>query len=86
LKVSKGKVTTYFEIAKAVGQKWITVYRKNDEQKPFPIIIPCHRVILSTSDIEGYVLGKKIKTNMMYEEEIKIKNRKILNKYTIYRF
>ena len=87
LQVPKGKVTTYSELAKAVGlkngQRAIgRIMKKN----PFPVIIPCHRVILSNGKIGGYAWGEKIKTNMLSREGIKIKNGKILDTDKIYRF
>ena len=43
LKVPKGKITTYGDLAKAIGlkngQRAIGLIMKNN---PFPVIIPCH--------------------------------------------
>ena len=54
LKVQKGKVTTYGDLAKAVGlkngQRVIGIIMKNN---PFPIIIPCHRVVKFNGKIGG---------------------------------
>ena len=62
LQVPEGKVTTYGDLAKAVGlengQRAIgTIMKKN----PFPVIIPCHRVVKFNGEIGDYVYGKKIK-------------------------
>lgn len=83
----KGKVTTYSELAKAVGLKngQRTIGRIMNKN-PFPVIVPCHRVILSNGKIGGYAWGEKIKTNMLSKEGIKIKNGKILDSDKIYRF
>ncbi len=87
MEVPKGKVTTYSELAKAVGLKnGQRAIGRIMNKNPFPVIIPCHRVILSTGKIGGYAWGEKIKTNMLSKEGIKIKNGKILDKDTIYRF
>ena len=56
LQVPEGKVTTYGDLAKAVGlengQRVIgTIMKKN----PFPGIVPCHRVIKSDGKIGGFV-------------------------------
>lgn len=87
LKVPKGKVTTYAELAKAVGLKngQRTIGRMMNKN-PFPVIVPCHRVILSSGKIGGYAWGEKIKTNMLSKEGVKIKKGKILDKDKIYRF
>ncbi|MGC1425534.1 MAG: MGMT family protein [Nitrosotalea sp.] len=87
LQVPKGKVTTYSELAKAVGLKnGQRAIGKIMNKNPFPVIIPCHRVILSNGKIGGYAWGEKIKTNMLSKEGIKIKNGKILDTNKIYRF
>ena len=79
LQVSEGKVTTYGELAKAVGlkngQRIIgTIMKKN----PFPVIVPCHRVVKSNGKIGGYVYGQRVKSQMLTKEGIKIKDGKII--------
>ncbi len=87
LQVPKGKVTTYSELAKAVGLKnGQRAIGRIMNKNPFPVIVPCHRVILSSGKIGGYAWGEKIKTNMLSKEGIKIKKGKILDKNEIYRF
>ncbi len=87
LKVPKGKVTTYSELAKAVGLKnGQRAIGRMMNKNPFPVIVPCHRVILSTGKVGGYAWGEKVKTNMLSKEGIAIKKGKILDKDTIYRF
>jgi methylated-DNA-[protein]-cysteine S-methyltransferase len=87
LEVPKGKVTTYSELAKSVGLKnGQRVIGRIMSKNPFPVVIPCHRVILSNGRIGGYAWGEKIKTNMLTKEGIQIKNGKILNHDMIYRF
>lgn len=83
----KGKVTTYSELAKAVGLKnGQRAIGRIMNKNPFPVIIPCHRVILSNGKIGGYAWGEEIKTNMLSKEGIEIKNGKILDADKIYRF
>ena len=48
-----GEVSGYKDAARAVGN----VMKKN----PFPIIIPCHRVVKSNGNIGGYSLGEQYK-------------------------
>jgi methylated-DNA-[protein]-cysteine S-methyltransferase len=87
LKVPKGKVTTYSELAKAVGLKnGQRAIGRIMSKNPFPVIVPCHRVILSNGKIGGYAWGENVKTNMLSREGIKIKNGKILDNDTVYRF
>lgn len=79
IQVPAGNVTTYSELAKAVGlkngQRAIGNIMKNN---PFPVIIPCHRVVKSDGKIGGYAYGEKVKTNMLKKEGIKIQDGKIL--------
>ena len=80
LHVPEGKVTTYSDLAKAVGlkngQRVIgTIMKKN----PFPVIVPCHRVVKSNGKIGGYVYGERAKSQILAREGIKIKAGRILD-------
>ena len=88
LEVPEGKITTYGELAKAVG--FTNVQRavgKIMNKNPYPVIIPCHRVVKADGKVGGYAYGEEIKTSMLKKEGIKIKDCKIMNwENTIYRF
>jgi len=88
LEVPKGKITTYGELAKAVGLKnGQRAVGKIMNKNPYPVIIPCHRVVKSDGKIGGYAYGEEIKSDMLTREGIVIKNGKILDlKNKIYRF
>jgi len=88
LQVPKGQVTTYGELAKAVGlENGQRAIGKIMNKNPYPVIIPCHRVVMSTGKVGGYAYGKKIKSNMLVKEGLKIQNGKILDwKNKVYRF
>ena len=80
LTVPHGKITTYNELYKTIGlengQRLVgQIMKKN----PFPVIIPCHRVIKSNGDIGGYLFGIDIKKNMLRKEGICIIKNKIDN-------
>lgn len=56
-------------------------------KNPFPVIVPCHRVVKSDGKVGGYAYGQDVKINMLSKEGIKIKEGKILNlEQRIYRF
>ena len=56
-------------------------------KNPYPVIVPCNRVVMSTGKVGGYAYGEKINTKMINEEGIQIKNGKILDlENRIYRF
>ena len=87
LQVQRGKVTTYSALAKAVGLKnGQRVIGRIMNKNPYPVVIPCHRVILSNGKVGGYAWGGKVKTKMLAKEGIKIKKGKILDPNIIYRF
>ena len=80
LQVPEGKITTYGDLAKAVGitngQRAIgSIMKKN----PFPVIVPCHRVIKSDGTVGGYAYGTERKKYMLSKEGLKINNNKILD-------
>jgi len=88
LEVPKGKITTYGELAKAVGMKnGQRAVGKIMNKNPYPVIIPCHRVVKSDGKVGGYAYGEEIKSDMLTREGIQIKNGKILDlENRIYRF
>ena len=88
LEVPKGQITTYGELSKAVGLKnGQRVVGKIMNKNPYPVIIPCHRVVMSTGKIGGYAYGEPVKTKLLNDEGIQIKNGKIIDlENKIYRF
>ena len=84
-KVPPGKVTTYGELAKSIGKyKSSRVIGKILNKNPFPINIPCHRVVLSNGKIGGYYYGTEIKKRILEKEGLKISAEgKIHNFYAV---
>lgn len=86
-KVPKGKITTYGEIARALGSNACravgTAMARNDKL----IIRPCHRVVKSDGGIGEYALGANKKAALLMEEGVEVINEKVvdLNKF-MYRF
>ena len=85
LQVPMGYVVTYRELSRAVGlhngQRLVgQIMKKN----PFPVIIPCHRVVKSNGDIGGYAFGINVKKTMLSKEGICIKKDRIENFKNIY--
>lgn len=78
LEVPDGHVTTYGDLARAVGldngQRAIGMMMRNN---PYPGIVPCHRVVMSDGRIGGYLYGAAAKINMLEREGIGIKDGKI---------
>jgi len=88
LQVPDGKITTYGELAKAVGLKnGQRVIGRIMNKNPYPVIVPCHRVVKSDGKVGGYLYGSDVKTNLLTQEGIEIKNGKILDlEKRLYRF
>lgn len=77
--IPKGKVTTYKEMANALGTNaWRavgTAMAKNNDL----IIVPCHRVVRSDGTIGQYALGTDKKSELLNNEGVEISNGKINN-------
>ena len=80
LNVPKGQITTYGDLANTVGLKnGQRLIGKIMNKNPYPILIPCHRVVMSTGKIGGYAYGEHVKMKMLSDEGIEIINGKIEN-------
>lgn len=90
-KIPKGKVTTYGEIAKALGDVSLSRAVGNAVRgNPFAPTVPCHRVIKSTGEIGGFdgeTSGEKVakKIRMLQEEGVTVNGagRIDLKKYLV---
>lgn len=68
-----GETRTYSDIAKKIGNpKASRAVGSVLANNPFPIIIPCHRVIRSDGDIGNYQGGRKMKEFLLDLEKIQI--------------
>ena len=88
LEVPSGYVTTYGELAKAInlknGQRVVGQIMKNN---PFPVIVPCHRVVKSDGTVGGKAKGSERKKHRFSKEGIEINYDKITDyKQNLYRF
>jgi len=80
LEVPKGQITTYGDLAKAVGLKnGQRLIGKIMNKNPYPVLVPCHRVVMSTGKLGGYVYGKHVKMKMLSDEGVEIINGKIIS-------
>jgi len=66
--VPVGYVTSYGAIAKVVGGSARSVGRV-EASNPFPLLIPCHRVVRSDLSIGGYGYGEQVKMKILQREE-----------------
>ena len=84
--IPKGKVSTYSIIAKAVGHRGACRAVGNVmASNPFPLLIPCHRIINSNLRIGNYSIpglnkieSSKLKLQVLQNEGVKIKENKVV--------
>ena len=82
-KIPCGKVITYNELAKKLKTSPRAVGRMLNRNE-HPIIIPCHRVVMSDGRIGGYKLGTEKKKELLMKEGVIIKNNKVSKEYFFY--
>jgi len=77
--IPQGKVTTYREMANALGTKaWRAVGTAMAKNKNL-ISIPCHRVVRSDGSVGQYALGSNKKSEILESEGVKIVNGKVIS-------
>jgi methylated-DNA-[protein]-cysteine S-methyltransferase len=80
LKIPAGKVSTYGDLAKALGNPLASreigrILGRN----PNPITVPCHRVVMSDGKVGGYAYGSDKKIELLEEEGISLTGKIISN-------
>jgi O-6-methylguanine DNA methyltransferase len=77
-RIPRGKVSTYSEIAKAIGKPRAARAVGNALNKnPFAPRVPCHRVVKSNWELGGFAFGTGKKERMLEQEGIKIRELKV---------
>jgi O-6-methylguanine DNA methyltransferase len=65
-----GQTRSYQWVAKRIGSpKAVRAVGQALKKNPYPIIIPCHRVIKSNGSLGGYAKGKKLKSKLLLLEK-----------------
>jgi len=87
-KIPRGRVTTYSAIAQELGGKRYsravgTAVAKN----PFPLIVPCHRVVPASGEVGNYGMGGRepstgtyMKRRLLELEGVEFQNEKVSGK------
>ena len=76
IKIPKGSVKTYSQVAKAIGKpKAVRAVANAISKNPYPPSIPCHRVIRSDGSLGGYSGkgGIQQKRRLLRSEKVSIK-------------
>ncbi len=78
-RIPRGRVTTYKQIAIALGRPNAARAVGNAcSRNPNAPSVPCHRVVRSNGSLGGYAKGAKKKKALLRAEGIIIKNNKVL--------
>ena len=82
-KIPRGKISTYGEIARAMGTKAYRQVGQALKRNPYAPKVPCHRVVKSSGDIGGFsgsdLKNIKKKISILKEEGVDVKNGKIVD-------
>ena len=66
LSIPLGEVRTYKWVAKKAGRpKASRAVGQILNKNPYPLIIPCHRVVSSSGELGGYAWGRKTKKALL---------------------
>lgn len=76
--VPPGRVTTYRELARALGTKGYRAIGGVLHRNPFAPEVPCHRVVCADGSVGGFAWGVERKISLLHSEGIVISNGKIL--------
>jgi methylated-DNA-[protein]-cysteine S-methyltransferase len=87
LTIPKGKVSTYGDLAKALGNPAASrhigrILNKNQN----PIKVPCHRVVMSNGKIGGYAFGTQKKKELLQKEGVIFTDEYRLNEFSKVRY
>lgn len=70
MQIPKGKVSTYRELAHALGTIAYRAVGQAMNRNPHLMKVPCHRVIKSNGEIGGYALGADKKRELLLKEGV----------------
>ena len=65
-----GEVRSYKWVAQKIGSKGFRAVGKALGNNPFPIIVPCHRVIKEDGELGGFSSGLRIKRKLLKIEGV----------------
>jgi O-6-methylguanine DNA methyltransferase len=73
-KIPRGETRTYTWVAKKIGKpKAVRAVGRALSQNPFPVIVPCHRVVRSDGSMGGYAWGVELKKKILEIEKLSVK-------------
>ncbi len=75
--IPTGKVTTYADIAHALGAKAYRAVGTAMNKNPNPIIVPCHRVVNADGRLGNYAFGCERKQQLLESEGVRVVDGKV---------
>lgn len=79
MQVPAGRVTTYAELARALGSKAYRAVGTAMNKNPNPVIVPCHRVVNTDGRLGQYAFGCERKQQLLESEGIKVIDGRIMD-------
>jgi methylated-DNA-[protein]-cysteine S-methyltransferase len=80
LKIPPGKVSTYGDLARALGNPSASrAIGRILGENPNPIKVPCHRVVMSNGRVGGYAYGAAKKRQLLENEGVSFTNGIVQN-------
>ena len=80
LKIPAGKVSTYGDLARALGNPSASrAIGRILGENPNPIKVPCHRVVMSNGRVGGYAYGTAMKRQLLENEGVSFTNGIVQN-------
>lgn len=75
--VPAGKVTTYRDLAHAIGTRAYRAVGSAMNKNPYSPEVPCHRVVNSDGKVGGFAGGESAKVEMLRGEGVEVLDGKI---------
>ncbi len=79
LKIPHGKVSTYREIAHAMGMCAYRFVGQLLHKNPHPDKFPCYKVVQSDGKLGGFALGDAEKIRRLKADGVSVKNGKVVD-------
>ncbi len=78
--IPRGRVSTYGKLAEALGDKRASrAVGKMLNENPRPILVPCHRVVMSDGRIGGFGMGIEKKRELLADEDVYIEEEHVID-------
>lgn len=78
-RVPRGRITTYRELAKALGTKGYRAVGQAMHRNPYAPHVPCHRVVRTDGTLGGYAGGLRKKIALLVKEGVRVRDGRVLN-------